>query len=402
MKYSFLRSKAIPPSVIVKGKKLIIQLQDTLIPNTTYVVTVGTGIKDATEGNDMASPIIFAFSTGNQLDSLSIKGRITEPKTGIGLKDMTVLLYPENQIVGDSIFDVKPIYASITDENGNFGLYYLSRQKYKIYGVLDVDKSYSYNQITEAIALTDDQSVVFPDSEFVVTKDLFLFLPDQKGPVPRGIAFANTSTVSVDFREKIREGFNGDSLQIFISDTLGENRQEITDFTFVRENPNYLIFPFQQVEDQAYNIEFVNLFDTLGNQSDTIARLYSDAIEKEFKSVLLFSPYVQLDPPSVNIQTTWQVSDNQLDTMISIRDTFGNYLTSNWKVNGHTVSLYPDSFPKDKSRPYNLLLMNGLLFKNDSISDSTFTFPLTFPNLTQAGNTERICRRFCLSWKLDR
>ena len=54
----------VDPEVIVKNKTLTIKFLAPLRDNTTYVVSLGTGIIDFNEGNKMEKSYTYAFSTG--------------------------------------------------------------------------------------------------------------------------------------------------------------------------------------------------------------------------------------------------------------------------------------------------------------------------------------------------
>ena len=59
------------------SKRIQIELLDSLIDNTTYTFNFGESITDNNEGNKL--PFFnYAFSTGAVIDSLEIKGKITD------------------------------------------------------------------------------------------------------------------------------------------------------------------------------------------------------------------------------------------------------------------------------------------------------------------------------------
>ena len=86
------------------SKKIQIQLLDSLVEGTTYTFNFGESIEDNNEGNPL--PFFrYAFSTGPIIDSLEIRGeitdafdRITEPYTSIPVS-YTHLTLPTKRIV---------------------------------------------------------------------------------------------------------------------------------------------------------------------------------------------------------------------------------------------------------------------------------------------------------------
>lgn len=149
------------PDYKVKKKNLIITLPDSLEENTTYTINFGKGLVDFNEGN----PIInysYVFSTGPELDSLSISGSVKnaytktfDPKQDLNVR---VLLIPTRQ---DSIFGKKKanIFTSV-DSSGNFILKNLREDTYRIYALKEENNDRIYNNPDELIGFLQD-SIVF-------------------------------------------------------------------------------------------------------------------------------------------------------------------------------------------------------------------------------------------------
>lgn len=55
------------------GKKAIVEFNDELLPNTTYTIDFTDAVVDNNEGNPLEN-FVYSFSTGDQLDTLSISG----------------------------------------------------------------------------------------------------------------------------------------------------------------------------------------------------------------------------------------------------------------------------------------------------------------------------------------
>ena len=71
-------SKRIQPKI--RAKSVVIELEDTLKPNTTYTVDFGASISDNNEGNPFP-PYSLAFSTGSTVDSLMASGFLYDYKS---------------------------------------------------------------------------------------------------------------------------------------------------------------------------------------------------------------------------------------------------------------------------------------------------------------------------------
>ena len=142
------------PEVEVQGKKLIVQFKEALLLNTTYRIAFGNSIVDMREGN-ILSNFEYIFSTGNSIDSLTLKGTVSNYKNKNKENDVVIGLYNANS--NDSVvFNTKPLYITKTNANGEFIFNYLPQSKYKIVGIKDNNKNLMYDGSDEQIAFLDD------------------------------------------------------------------------------------------------------------------------------------------------------------------------------------------------------------------------------------------------------
>ena len=72
-----------PPQIRVRGRRLEIAFPDSLRPQTTYVISLGTELKDE-HGVALQRPITMAFATGDVLDRGRIAGRLLNPASNSG------------------------------------------------------------------------------------------------------------------------------------------------------------------------------------------------------------------------------------------------------------------------------------------------------------------------------
>lgn len=147
----------IQPELRKKGKKLEIVIQDTLEKNTTYTLNFGKAIVDVNEANAVKN-FTYVFSTGPQLDSLSIKGKVINSVTGLPELDAVVFILPLNR---DTLFGKKR--ASIftnTDSSGNYALNNLRKDTYKIYALKEKNGDRIYQQATDEIGFLKDSIVL--------------------------------------------------------------------------------------------------------------------------------------------------------------------------------------------------------------------------------------------------
>lgn len=156
------------PTLSTVGKKIVIDLNDTLIPNTTYTIDFGDAIVDNNEGNALEQ-FAFTFSTGNAIDTMEVSGVVLNASDLEPKKGMLVGLYSN---LDDTAFTkTKMERIGRTDSKGEFKIKGIRPGKYKIYALLDNDQNYMFSQKSEDIAFLDSIIIPssFPDTKFDTT-----------------------------------------------------------------------------------------------------------------------------------------------------------------------------------------------------------------------------------------
>ena len=149
------------PDIRVKGKSIIINIEDTLLEATTYTIQFGDCIGDITENNRLSN-YVYAFSTGDELDSLTVKGSVRDAFSGEIPEKTLVLLYRNT---ADSAFQKqKPTYFAKSDASGNFTINHIKEGNYRVYGLRDQNFNYFYDLPNEAIAFMNDSLVLTGDT----------------------------------------------------------------------------------------------------------------------------------------------------------------------------------------------------------------------------------------------
>ena len=148
------------PEIKVTGKKIQVELFDSLKPNTTYSIDFADGIVDNNEGNPLGD-YCFRFSTGDAIDTMEVSGYVLNAQDLEPIKGITVGLHSD---LSDSAFTTKPFErVSRTDASGHFTIRGIAPGRYKVYAVTDMDQTFSYSQRSEKIAWMD--SVIVPTCE---------------------------------------------------------------------------------------------------------------------------------------------------------------------------------------------------------------------------------------------
>ena len=192
------------PDYKVKGKTLTIKLNDTLKENTTYTINFGQSIKDITESN-ILNNFTYVFSTGEQLDSLQVKGRSVDMLSGKPSEKAYAVLYYEP--TDTSFTTSRPYYFARIDKEGNFTIKNIRSGKYRLYVLEDMNFNYYYDLPNERIAFQD--SILEVNGEIPLQKmsvfsedKLPQSLTDIKSPrygMTRLVFAKNASNVSIKY-----------------------------------------------------------------------------------------------------------------------------------------------------------------------------------------------------------
>lgn len=140
------------PEIRAKLRTISIRWNDTLKPNTTYTINMGSAIQDIDEGNPLKG-FRYVFSTGDYLDSLQISGRILDAETGLADSLVSVMLY--NSLEDSVVTKEKPVYYARTSGDGTFQFQNLPHGTFKLFAIRDGNGDLMYSDSTEAIAFVD-------------------------------------------------------------------------------------------------------------------------------------------------------------------------------------------------------------------------------------------------------
>ena len=243
------------------SKYVKIEFQDSLLENTTYSINFGESVVDNNESNPL--PFFkYVFSTGNYLDSLSIKGNITDALNKVPDSYITVALYEVNEEYNDSIIykDV-PRYVTSTLDTVGFELSNLKAGSYKLVALKDASVNYTYEPKQDKIGfyerlveLPADTATFF---EFPIFKEELEF---------RTIKPKQTSKNSFDF------GYEGvrDSMRIKILSDTPEGFQSRIVAQKERDTLQYWFKPFFEADSLIFEVANGNYY------KDTIVARFKD------------------------------------------------------------------------------------------------------------------------------
>jgi len=145
------------PEFKTTGKNIVVEFNEELKSNSTYTINFGNSIIDFTESNPLTN-YEYVFSTGDHIDSLSIRGKVINAFTGKPEADIIAMVYTdENDTIPlDSLpLKVPPRSASKTTKDGSFSINNLSQGHYKLVALQDFNNNYFFDLPNERFAFLD-------------------------------------------------------------------------------------------------------------------------------------------------------------------------------------------------------------------------------------------------------
>lgn len=189
-----------PPVIKAMGKKLTIEFRDEMKPNTTYSIDFSNSIEDNNEGNPLDG-FSFAFSTGDEVDSLQISGIMLRARD---LEPMQHIIVGIHSNLDDTAFTNIPLERMCrTNDRGEFTLRNLKPGRYHIFGLNDMDGNYRMAR-TENIAFLDE--IIVPGATRYQSQDTVFTFDNKVDTVVTGThtEFTPNNVLLTMFNENFR------------------------------------------------------------------------------------------------------------------------------------------------------------------------------------------------------
>ena len=131
------------PEIKATGKRIVVELQDTLKENITYTIDFSDAISDNNEGNPLGN-YTFSFSTGDRIDTMEVAGYVLDASNLEPIKGILVGLY-------------KPMLrVSRSDSRGHFVIKGVAPGSYRTYALKDADGDFRFGQKSEMLAFNHE------------------------------------------------------------------------------------------------------------------------------------------------------------------------------------------------------------------------------------------------------
>ena len=348
-------------------KKVFLEFIDSLETETTYSINFGNSIKDNNEGNPLTF-FSYTFSTGETIDSLYVRGNISDAFDRDTDNYISIHLYRIDSVFNDSIiFNNRPTYVSNSLDSTSYQFNNLKEGKYLIVAIKDIDNNYFFDPFYDKIGFIDSLITLPQDS--IINFKLFKEETSLKWDKPH---FINS--------EKIGFGYYGklDLKNIKIESSIPDSVQ----YTYTKERESdTLIFWLSKNSFDSLNFNLI--------EKDT-TKLVTVKFDRA-KDTLIDS--LSISPKTANVihlRETFKLSSNIPlkkieDSLITIRDIDSLIIPFTTSINDNLDQIEIE-FEVSPSDNYRLFILPEAIKDIRGVSNDTLQYNVVSQTLEDYGN----------------
>lgn len=313
--------------VTKRGKNLLLELSKKPADNTTYIINFGDAISDYTE-NNIAKDFKFIFSTGSEIDSLTLKGSVVNAITKDFAKDIIVCLYTD--IKNDSVvYKQKPDYTVRSNENGQFSFTNLKANQYRIFAIKETNNNKLFDSQEEEIAFIDTNINLVANTK---VGELLLFTekPKERKLLNKDISY-----------KKVLLTYNKETNIDLI------DKNENIDTVIYSSKKDSIIIYYNEMPDTSY------LYIKENNKIDTLKIKFPKSIKKKEFNVNVDNKIFGKD---IIIKSADKFTFINSDSLILKEDS----LNVKFKIDQLNYNTYRLSYSFDKEKKYTLFLKDSV------------------------------------------
>ena len=323
------------------SKYIKIVINDTLDANTTYAFNFGQSIVDNNEENPYPY-YKFVFSTGDYIDSLSVKGTIMDAEKRIPDKFVSVMLYDMDSTFTDSIiYKKKPKYITNTlDSVTTFSIDNIKAGKYLLVAIKDENRNFTFQQKTDKIGFYERPITVPSDSTYNIK--LFKEQNDFRAERPKQVA-----------GQKIAFGYEGDAkdIKIEMHDTKPDDFEARLTKDSKTDTLYYWYKPKLELDSTQFVVRNKTYIDTLKHRfrelpKDTLVISAMNIASLSFDDDFMLQatiPFSKMDLSKIKIIDKDSLNVTFNTKLDSLKNTYA-FQFERKESNAYSVELLPEAF----------------------------------------------------------
>ena len=241
-----------------KKKTLFIDFDSPLPDSTTLLITLGNKVSD-TRNNAMGASEVIAFSTGDQIDTGGLIGKVLNAETGKGLEGKEVFLFPNTYDVQQ-----KALYRTETDTGGTFRFNYVRETEYSIVHFEDRNRNKIWDSLLESAHAFNIRSLNVQNGVIDTLASIYVMEADTVRPEVLGVGLLSSSRLRIRFSEALMNEFTG---QITLEAGFDETEFSVTPLYLAPADPSIVFAQSSRslLQDSTYVLRVRGFEDSFGN-----------------------------------------------------------------------------------------------------------------------------------------
>lgn len=260
--FSFTPEFEQQPEIRWRGRSVRISFPEPLRENTTYIVTIGTELRDV-RGVALTEPITIAFSTGNEINQGRIAGQVVGAQKSEGIQGIDIYAYALPDSLPLAQLPERPDYRTQTDAEGNFELAYLNPQRYYVIALQDRNRN-RLPDVAEAFAVPPDFAVLTDTLQAGTSRRWIVTQLDTIPPRPGNNRSLSSRRIELRFSEPVRLEENA-LTHWSLRDSLTGSPAEIRALYTRPDLPERLYLLTDSLPPERYLLSIHGVVDTSGN-----------------------------------------------------------------------------------------------------------------------------------------
>jgi hypothetical protein len=251
------------------GTNVTVKFSQPLRQATTYVVNVGTDVRDVRAGNRMARGFTLAFTTGDSIDRGSISGRVVDDKP----EGVMIFAYALGEINPDTLnpTHTRPEYIMQTGKGGYYSLSHLSYNKYRVLAVRDQYRDLIYDKQTDQYGVATGDIELTQQNPAIGGVNFRLSEEDTTRPFLTAVRALDGRRLAVGFNEPL-DSLSFSKASFVVLDTLSGVRLPVALSYLNPGTPSSVGITMAVRPDsgKSYRLITRNVTDRAGNLIDTL------------------------------------------------------------------------------------------------------------------------------------
>ena len=323
-----------------KKKTLFIDFDSPLPDSTTLLITLGNKVSD-TRNNAMGASEVIAFSTGDQIDTGGLIGKVLNAETGKGLEGKEVFLFPNT-------YDVKQkaLYRTETDTGGTFRFNYVRETEYSIVHFEDRNRNKIWDSSLESAHAFNIRSLNVQNEVIDTLASIYVMEADTVRPEVLGVGLLSSSRLRIRFSEAIMNEFTG---QITLEAGFDGTEFSATPLYIAQADPSIVFAQSSRSlqQDSTYVLRVKGFVDSFGNVMEPFTQdlLGSGAVDTTIQRFIGVRPEGMLGMrDSVELQYAAPIRNPAIiDSLRIIEGVVERESWSKGVVTMNRLVLYPDT-----------------------------------------------------------